>query len=150
MKRFVFSVLAAWSVAHFAHAQQANPSPSIAEQLKSKAIPIQCDELGTCKHPSKGLKWPPSDPKCWVDACPRLPVSKVQQIMKNSTDVNVRIDPNGMAKTYVGNTLVSTGAVVIPRLDIGKDEIKGVPAITLKQNDKVLMHYIMVSGKDTK
>ena len=123
----------------------------VSERLKAKPINVPCDELGQCKKPLKVRKWPPgpNDPLCAVDACPRLNVQDVKDIFKHSNDLNVRIFPSGQTRTYVGNTLIGIGQPKVPAFEANTTDLKGKSAITLTQNDRVLMHMILVQGKET-
>lgn len=123
----------------------------IAKRLQSTPINVPCDELGQCRKPLKPRKWPPSpgDPICLVDGCRRMDVLDVQEIFKDSNELNVRIYPKGQTRTYVGNTLVGVGQYRPPAFEADAAELKGKAAITLKQNNRVLMHMILVKGKET-
>lgn len=121
-------------------------SGNIAERLGARPINVPCDELGQCKKPLKPRKWPPApdDPICLVDGCRRMDLQKVQDIFKNSNELNIRIYPSGQTRTYVGNTLIGVGQHKPPAFEADASDLKGKPAITLMQNSRVLMHMILV------
>lgn len=77
------------------------------------------------------------------------PMPALQDILKNANDVNVRIFPNVQTRTYIGNTLLGTGKGKLPAFEASAADLKGKSAITLKQNERVLMHVILVKGKET-
>ncbi len=150
MIRLIFPPLASALSLSVLPALAAEPN-QIAERLGATPINIPCDELGKCKKPLKPRKWPPApgDPICLVDGCRRMDAKEVQDIFKNSNELNVRSYPNGQTRTYVGNTLVSVGLYKLPAFEADASDLKGKSAITLMQNNRVLMYMILVKGKET-
>lgn len=63
--------------------------------------------------------------------------------------MNVRIYPKGQTRTYVGNTLIGVGQYKPPAFEADDADLKGKSAITLKQNNRALMHMILIKGKES-